>query len=220
MRLPRALSPTELRILGALLEKAQTTPDYYPLTVNALRSACNQKSNRDPVMALSEEEIWEGLESLRKDVLAWRSDGARSERWSESVTRRLGLQAPARAVMTVLLLRGPQTPGELRSRTDRMYSFPTLTAVEECLQDLARGAEPVVSEMPRRPGQKETRWTHLLAGPVEEVATPDTAQVPPPAGRQVEPEISTEERLRKLELQVARLTQTVQSLRREIDSET
>ncbi|MCH9652120.1 MAG: YceH family protein [Deltaproteobacteria bacterium] len=215
MRLPRPLTATEIRVLGALLEKAQTTPEYYPLTLNALRSACNQKSNRDPVMSLSETEIWDALERLRKDVLAWRSDGARSERWNESVTRRLGLQAPARAILTVLLLRGPQTPGELRIRTDRMHSFSSLQEVEESLQGLAEGAEPVVTELGRRPGQKETRWAHLIGGPIDEEAQEIEPESPPPTPTTND----SESRLEKLEKQVAWLTETVRKLQEDLGSE-
>lgn len=218
MRLPRPLTATEIRILGALLEKAQTTPEYYPLTLNALRSACNQKSNREPVMSLSESEIWDSLERLRKDVLAWRSDGARSERWNESVTRRLGLQAPARAIMTVLLLRGPQTPGELRIRTDRMHSFSSLLEVEECLQGLAEGVEPVVTELRRRPGQKETRWAHLIGGPVdEESLAVETEPRPNLPAASASPE--SQSRLEKLEEQVAWLTGAVRKLQEDLGSE-
>lgn len=162
MEAVRALDAIEQRILGSLLEKAQTTPDYYPLTLNALVAACNQKSNREPVMALGEPEVREALESLRDDVLVWRSDGARSVRWSESISRRLDLGDEKRAILTVLLLRGPQTPGELRSRTGRMVDFPSLAAVDDALQEMSAGPDPMVAELHRQAGQKETRWQHLL----------------------------------------------------------
>ena len=110
MRTIRELDATEERVLGALMEKEQSTPDYYPMTVNSVIAACNQKSNREPVTELSETEVVETLESLRRDVLAWRSDGGRVERWSQSVSRRLELSAPKKAILTLLMLRGPQTP--------------------------------------------------------------------------------------------------------------
>jgi uncharacterized protein YceH (UPF0502 family) len=161
-RIPRKLDPVEIRVLGALLEKEQTTPELYPLTVNALLAACNQKTNRDPVMRLSEGEVWDALERLRQDVLVWRSEGVRTERWKQSVSRRWGLDVPGKALMTLLLLRGPQTVGELRARTERMHAFGSLEEVEETLRRLAAMDEPLVAELPRRPGRKETRWTHLV----------------------------------------------------------
>lgn len=179
--LPHPLDAVQQRILGALLEKSQTTPDYYPLTVSALTAACNQKSGREPVMALSQDEVLDGLEALRRDVLAWRSEGARSERWSEGVTRRLQLSDPARAVLTLLLLRGPQTPGELRSRSERMHSFSSLEEVHETLDELTAGIEPIVAEQSRQPGQKETRWAHLLGdeSPTDSSPSMDRGSAPP-----------------------------------------
>lgn len=158
----RPLDFFELRVLGVLLEKEQTTPDHYPLTINALISACNQKTNRDPVTQLSETEVVEALDRLRLDVLTWRSDGARAERWEHRLDRRWELTGPRKAIMTLLLLRGPQTPGELKSRSDRMHSFDSVTEVEQTLADLASGdEEKLVCELPRRPGQREARWAHL-----------------------------------------------------------
>ena len=133
MKQIRDLDATEIRVLGALLEKEQTTPDYYPLTVNSLIAACNQKSNRDPVTALTETEIVEALDALRVDVLAWRTDGARAEKWSQSISRRLELDPEEKAVLTLLMLRGPQTAGELRSRSGRLHSFDSLGEVQEVL---------------------------------------------------------------------------------------
>lgn len=220
--LPRALDPVEMRILGALLEKAQTTPDYYPMTVSALVAACNQKTNRDPVLELDQKDVLDGLESLRKDVLVWRSEGARSERWSEGVTRRLHLEAPARAVLTLLLLRGPQTTGELRARSDRMASFADLDEVHEVLGELTRRVEPVVVELPRRPGQKETRWAHLLGGdPVEEDFDQPSGSSPAysssgagaGAAHRSAPRSALEERLTALEERLEELAAEVAELR-------
>lgn len=212
--LPRSLDPVELRILGALLEKAQTTPDYYPLTVSALLAACNQKSNREPVLELDQRDILDGLESLRKDVLVWRSEGARSERWSEGVTRRLHLEAPARALLTLLLLRGPQTAGELRARSDRMASFGDLDEVLDVLTELTQRVEPVVVELARRPGQKETRWAHLLGGtPTEDEAEPAFAATSGGAAPRPAPRGALEERLDALEARVEELAAEVAELR-------
>ena len=162
MKRIRDLEAVEIRVLGALLEKEQTTPDQYPLTVNSLIGACNQKSNRDPVTRLTETEVIEALEGMRRDVLVWRSEGARVERWSQSVSRRLELDRAGKAVLTLLMLRGPQTAGELRSRAGRLHPFGTLEEVHATLRGLAAEDVSLTTELPRRPGQKETRWTHRL----------------------------------------------------------
>ncbi len=158
-RLPRPLDPVECRVLGALLEKEQATPEYYPMTINALVAACNQKNNRDPVLGLSEREVDAALRRLFEDVLVWRAEGARSLRWSHNLDQRWRLTPPSKAVMTLLLLRGPQTPGELRGRGQRLYPFDRPAEVEAVLADLAAGEEPLVAELEREPGQKERRWT-------------------------------------------------------------
>ncbi|NLH12025.1 MAG: DUF480 domain-containing protein [Holophagae bacterium] len=163
--MPRPLDPVELRVMGSLLEKQQTTPEYYPLTLNALVAACNQKSNREPTMELTSEEVRGALERLRADVLVWPVEGARAERWEHNADRSWELDPPSRAIVTELLLRGPQTPGELRGRGERMYAFGSLAEVESVLRRLASGPEPLVVELPRAPGQKESRWTHLLGEP-------------------------------------------------------
>ena len=215
MRLPRALDPAELRVLGALLEKAQTTPEYYPLTVKALVAACNQKSNRDPVTVYTEGDVRDALEGLRKDVLVWRTEGARSERWNESVTRRLDLEPAARALMTLLLLRGPQTPGELRSRSDRLHPFNSLGNVEDGLRGLTEGMEPLVEELPRQPGQKERRWTHLLGDP-EVAAVPPAAWSSPAASSVSTSGNPLEARLAFLEDQVSSILEQLEELKAQV----
>ncbi|HVT60236.1 MAG TPA: DUF480 domain-containing protein [Thermoanaerobaculia bacterium] len=165
MRLPRPLDPVEIRVLGSLLEKEQTTPESYPLTLNALLSACNQRTNREPVLQLGEAEVSAALERLRQDVLVWRTESARSLRWKQSVERRWELDPAAKAILALLLLRGPQTTGELRARSERLHPFASLQEVEQTLRRLAATEEPLVREMPRRPGQKESRWTHLVGPP-------------------------------------------------------
>jgi len=157
----RKLDPVEARILGVLLEKEQTTPDQYPLTTSALVAGCNQKTNRDPVTHLSETEVTEGLDRLREDVLVWRAQSARAERWEHRLDRRWELDGASKAVMTLLLLRGPQTPGELRTRSERMHHFDSVDDVEATLASLAEGFDAMVCELPRQPGQREARWAHL-----------------------------------------------------------
>jgi uncharacterized protein len=213
MRRIRDLHATEIRILGALFEKEQATPEYYPLTVNALLAACNQKSNRDPATELTETEVVEALDALRRDALTWRSEGARTERWSQSISRRLELDPAEKAVLTLLMLRGPQTVGELRSRSGRLHAFADLAEAEGALERLAASDRELARELARRPGQKESRWTHLLAGdlavelevtvapePAARSATDPTRRV---EGRLAERVERLEERVRQLEEQVA-----------------
>ena len=179
-RLPRRLDAVECRVLGALLEKEQTTPEYYPLTVNALVAACNQRNNREPVMELSAGEVTAALERLRKNVLVWSSEGARSERWRHALDRRWRLTPATKSLVTLLLLRGPQTPGELRGRSERMHRFATPDVVEAALAELAAGREPLARELPRAPGQKENRWIHL-AGEERPAGEAGAAAATPPA---------------------------------------
>jgi uncharacterized protein YceH (UPF0502 family) len=211
-RLPRPLDPVEIRVLGALLEKQQTTPEYYPLTLNALVAACNQKSNRDPVTELSAGEVEAALDRLRKHVLVWKAGGPRAEKWEQNVERRWTLDGATKAVMTLLLLRGAQTPGELRARSERLHAFATLDEVESALAKLAEGLEPLVAELPRAPGQKEARWTHLVGGPVESTAAPAG---PTPAAFDAGPD-PLASRVTVLEEQMAALSQELSDLRRRL----
>lgn len=199
MRLPRELDPIEIRVLGCLLEKERTTPDGYPLTLNSLTSACNQKSNRDPVMQLTSVEVDSVLARLRSEVLVWPEEGARTRKWTHNLDRKWELSPGAMAVMTVLMLRGPQTPGELRARTERMHPFASSAAVEDTLVELTEGDEPLVVHLARQPGQKEARWTHLVGGEpdVETAVFTPSATAPRATG--------LAERLAELEDRVARL---------------
>lgn len=159
------LDPVEQRVIGSLLEKERTVPDTYPMTLNGLRTACNQSSGRDPVLSLTELEVQAALDRLKANGLArvlHASHGARVPRHRQVLDERLTLNDGERAVVTLLLLRGPQTPGELRSRAERMHAFGGLGEVEAALASLAARDEPLVRELERRPGQKETRWQHLL----------------------------------------------------------
>ena len=208
-RLPRLLDPVEIRVLGALLEKQQATPEYYPLTLHALVAACNQRSNRDPVTDLSAGEVEAALDRLRKYVLAWRVGSSRAEKWEQNVEKRWTLDGATKAVMTLLLLRGAQTPGELRARSERLHAFATLDEVESALAKLAEGPEPLVAELPRAPGQKEARWTHLAGGPVDGVAAPAAR---PPAERP-DPLAS---RIAALEETVAALSSELSELKKKL----
>ena len=209
MNLPRVLDAVEIRVLGCLLEKQQLTPEYYPLTINALVAACNQRSSREPVMDLSESEVAAALDRLAGHVLVWKSAGARSERWLHNLDRRLELDPAAKAILTLLFLRGAQTPGELRGRAERMHTFATPGEVEDLLRRLAAGAEPIVVELARQPGRKETRWAHLAGGQPEMPAAPAFAEFPA-AG----PARSTElaERLERLEARVEQLSASLSAL--------
>ena len=215
MRTIRELDATEVRVLGALMEKERATPDQYPMTINAVIAACNQKSNREPVIELSETEVVEALDRLRRDVLAWRSDGARVERWSQSISRRLELSSSSKAILTLLMLRGPQTPGELRSRSGRLYDFSDLAEVEATLGEMAAGDAPLAVSLERQPGRKESRWAHRLGlEPTRDLTgSPTTMPVSRPAAG---PGLS--ERLEAVELRVEEIARELTRLREELGS--
>ena len=156
----RELDATEVRILGSLAEKQMATPEYYPLTLNALVAACNQKSNREPVMELTDSEVQHALDRLQSEKLVWKVMGGRAVRWEHNLDATLQVDRQSKAILTLLFLRGAQTPGELRGRSDRLYSFESIAEVEETLQRM----EPMVREIDRRPGQKESRFAQLLSG--------------------------------------------------------
>jgi uncharacterized protein len=157
------LDQPSLRVLGALMEKEMTTPDLYPLTVNSLIAASNQRSSRDPVMDLSEDEVRTALHKLQDlELIAPARESGRVPRYEHRIRTVLNLRRDETAVLCLLLLRGPQTPGELRSRADRMHSFEELAQVQSTLDRLAARDEPLVAILPRTPGSREARWTHLL----------------------------------------------------------
>ena len=161
------LSPVEVRIVGSLLEKEVTTPEYYPLSLNALTLACNQKSNRDPAMSLTDEAVAAALEALRGRGLVYfvRETGSRVEKFRQRLSEALNLDRREFAVLCALMLRGFQTVGELRERTQRLYSFDDLTAVESCLNRMMeRSPAPLAVKLPRLTGSKEPRYAHLLSG--------------------------------------------------------
>ena len=203
MQLP-PLSLLETRILGVLVEKEKTVPDTYPLSLNALVSGCNQKNNRDPVLAATESEVQRALDDLRRHTLVIESSGARVTRYSHNVGRVLRVPDQAVALLASLMLRGAQTSAELRGNTERLHPFADISSVEAFLVELAeRSGEkggPLVVHLPRAPGEREARWAHLIAGPVS---------IAPPAAA---PTNSAP----RLDAEVARLAAEVQSLREEV----
>lgn len=198
------LNALEIRVLGCLMEKQLLTPDIYPLTMNALQGAANQKTSREPVMALDPADIARTLKSLEERGLARRMMASRVDRYEQTVSRRLSLTTPQSALVAVLLLRGPQTLNELHTRTDRMANFSSVDAVREELDMLVGRRPPLVKEIGRLPGQREDRFAHLLAGDVDVSAIPASAASAPraPAGSVV---AELEERVRGLEEEVAAL---------------
>lgn len=168
------LSETEARVLGSLVEKQLTTPEYYPLTLNALTAACNQKSNRDPVMSLNDTVILAAVDVLRDKNLVYLYYGSssRAVKYKHMMPSVYELDAAGVALVAVLLLRGPQTLGELRERTGRLHEFGGLGEVQEALDGLIRRDEPLVIKLERQPGQKEARFAHLLSGEVDQSAVP------------------------------------------------
>lgn len=214
------LSPIEARVLGGLIEKELSTPEYYPLSLNALVNACNQKNSRDPVMLLGPREVEATLDGMRQRRLVGLFSGAdaRVPRFKHTLDLVLPMEVADRAVLAELLLRGPQTSGELRGRCERMHAFAGIDAVEEALARLAsRPAGALVRQLPRLPGQKEARWTQLLTGePVAEPAARESAAAPahPPvltARLTLPPE--AEARIAALEAEVARLGAELEKLR-------
>jgi len=168
------LSLLETRVLGVLVEKERTVPDTYPLSLNALTGGCNQKNNRDPLMQATEAEVQAAVDALRPLSLVIESSGSRVMRYAHNIGRVMNLLEPAVALLAALMLRGPQTPGELRINTERLHRFADPGAVEAGLQALATraGADggPLTVQLPRQPGSREHRWAHLLSGPVEAAA--------------------------------------------------
>lgn len=206
MRLPRPLDAVEARVLGSLLEKELLTPDSYPMTLPALVAACNQKTSREPVTELSAEETTAALDRLRELVLAWKVTGGRVDKWEHNVSGKWDLDAGERALVALLLLRGPQTAAELRARAERMHAFASVEAAESRLAAMAAHPEPLVVELPRRPGQKEARWAHLASG----VATLEAAPARPaaPTGPS-----AIERRLEELEERLAAVEAALAALR-------
>ena len=210
----KELSPIECRVLGCLIEKSITTPENYPLTLNSLTNACNQKSNRFPVMDLDESEILDALDELRNQQLCFRVDvsGSRVAKFRYNIPDIWEFTGKHLAIMCELLIRGPQTPGELRTRGDRMYSFLDLDEVERTLVFLQEQEEgPFIQKLPVQPGKKEARYAQLLGGEIEVVETPEPQTIVVPAGP------SRNERIEELEEEVAALKAEVDALKSAFD---
>src|ERR1039457_143920 len=211
------LTAAEARVLGALVEKEVTTPDYYPLSLNALMNACNQRSNREPVMDLDEEEVRQALHGLEDMKLAGRAraDG-RVTKYEHWLGEAFNFSRAETALLCVLLLRGPQTPGELRGRTERLHRFDEITDVLAGLQKLMDREPPLATVLPRQPGTKESRYAHLLSGNVESALAAENAIVRHEGGVTAGSDTGLEERVTQLEATVAELTQSMTALRQKI----
>ena len=215
------LDPIQLRVLGSLIEKEITTPENYPLSLNALVNACNQRSSRDPVLDLTEEEVRQALHSLEDQALVTPVRDARVPKYEHRARTVLNLRRDETAILCLLMLRGPQTPGELRSRSDRLYPFDDLGSVTSTLERLAGrsiAADPASTEpltgplttiLPRLPGSREARYSHLLGDPPDLTSTHQAGE----ATRTATSEPTTSQRIARLEAEIASLTTAVEELR-------
>jgi uncharacterized protein YceH (UPF0502 family) len=206
------LNAVEARVLGALIEKEITTPDYYPLSLNALVNACNQKNNRDPVMTADESTVRTALHNLQAKHLAGPASGADSRvtKYEHRIQEVFNFTRAETAIIDVLLLRGPQTPGELRGRTERMFRFEELSDVQSTLQRLIEWEPPLVKMLPRQPGTKESRYAHLLGGDVEGY---DTGTVSSASSDHV---AAGDDRVERLESEVSELRREVAELKEQV----
>ncbi len=211
---PVVLTAVEARVLGALVEKEITTPDYYPLSLNALVNACNQRSNREPVMNLGEDEVRQALNALQDITLAGhaRSADGRVAKYEHWLGEAFNFSRAEIALLCVLLLRGPQTPGELRGRTERLHRFDEISDVLGGLQKLMEREPPLVAVLPRQPGTKESRYAHLLSGQAESIAA---AVAEAPMSRASS---SDNERFERLETEMDELRRQVDDLRQKIET--
>ncbi len=200
----------ETRIIGSLIEKELTTPEYYPLTINSLKNACNQKSNRNPVVAFDEDLLEKTVEGLRSKSLISRVTGGeiRVPKYRQVFTEALNLSAEETAAICVLMLRGPQTPGEIKGRTGRMFTFENLVQVDEVLQNLMNRETPLAVKLPRQTGMKEARYAHLLSGQPDE-------EIPQPVNE--EESSLSEERMEKIESLIEGLREELNGLKKEFE---
>lgn len=207
--MPEILNEIEARVLGSLVEKQLTTPEYYPMTLNALVNACNQKNNREPVVHYDEPTVSQCLETLRDRNLVYVFYGSTSRvpKYKHMLPSVYELEPSETAVMDVMLLRGPQTLGELRTRTERLYTFSGLGEIQETLDGLARRDDPLVVKLPVQPGQKEARFAHLLSGEIDLEALAAAQASRPSRGG------ADNERIEKLEEEVATLRSEVETLK-------
>jgi uncharacterized protein YceH (UPF0502 family) len=214
------LTEIETRVLGSLVEKDITTPDYYPLSLNALVNACNQKNNRDPIMTLNEQSVREALATLQEKHLAGPANGtdSRVSKYEHRLQEVFNFDRREIAVLCVLLLRGPQTPGELRSRTERMYHFEALEDVVSTLDRLAQREPRLATILPRQPGTKESRYSHLLSGEPQEPNSANVARAPSPANLATTSDPSSTDRILQLEGEVARLRLELSEVQQQLAS--
>jgi len=215
------LNEVEARVLGALVEKETTTPEYYPLSLNALVNACNQKSNREPVMSLDEDTVRTALYNLKNKGLAANASGtdSRVAKYEHRTSEVFNFTRGEHAIMCVLLLRGPQTPGELRGRTERLFRFEELSYVQSVLQKLSQREPPLVKVLPRQPGTKEARYAHLLSGDVVTYDAPsdERSSSARDGGANDERIARLEEEDASLRGQVQELSQQVERFRRQFE---
>ena len=214
----RPLSPNEARVLATLMEKARTVPDSYPLTLNSLQNGCNQKSAREPAMSLSEADISEAIDGLREGSLVIESSGSRVTRYEHNFQRAVGVPEQSAVLLGLLMLRGPQTAGELRINTERWYKFLDIASVDAFLEELQDRVDdkggPLVVKLPRAPGAREQRWAHLLCGPVD-LNTPTAVST---TGSQASEEelVTLGRRVAALEDAVERLQSQLQNLQQQL----
>ncbi len=211
------LTELETRVLGSLIEKQITTPEYYPLTLNALTLACNQKNNRNPVTSYSENQVADGLESLREKNLTYVFYGSTSRvpKYKHVMTEVMHLSHAEVALMCALMLRGAQTLGELRGNASRLHDFSSLEEVETTLNALiSRDPEPLVARLPRQPGQKEGRFAHLLSGDIDLEALAETERV---AAASPSRRINLEQKVEELSAEVAALKEQFEQFRRQFE---
>lgn len=205
----RPLTAPQARVLATLLEKSRTVPDSYPLTLNSLVAGCNQKSSREPVMQLTDGEVQEALDGLRQQTLVTEIGGARVARWEHNFARGVGVPDQSAVLLGLLMLRGPQTAGELRINAERWHRFADISSVEAFLDELQERSDekggPLVVLLPRAPGAREPRWAHLLCGPVDATALAASAAESTPDG-------TLAQRVQALEAEVAALRATVERL--------
>jgi hypothetical protein len=200
-------SPLEARVLGVLIEKEKTVPDTYPLSVNTLTLGCNQKTARDPVMSVSESEVLAALDGLKNHALIIASSGGRVMRYAHNARRALKLPEQSVALLALLMLRGPQTAGELRTNCDRLYAFGDISSVEAFLDELSDSETPWVVKLPKAPGSREHRWVHLLCGAVDVEAFKTSPQTVRHGSNEID----------SLRADVERLNEEVTSLRTIVD---
>jgi len=212
------LNTSEARVLGCLMEKDLATPEYYPLSLNAMVNACNQKSNRNPVVSFDEEIVLQAMEGLKEKQLVWRSDAGRVSKFSHHFDKRFNLLTREMAIICLLLLRGPQTPGELRGRSERLYAFNDLDEVHVALQSLEEIG--LVRKMPRLPGHKESRYVHLLSGEPEQGEADGSAgkeAVTPRGPSTNEQLVALEKEMEIMRTELAELKQAFLEFKRQFD---